>query len=236
MKQTILLWDFDNTLAYRSGMWGKSLHSVLIRNGFSEITLNDISPYLQSGFPWHRYKEAHSDYFGEMTWWNYIFEIFIKALSGFGIDASLHLKICEEVRHEYLDIEKWNLFDDTIPTLDKSLEMGFKNIILSNHTPELSDIAYGLGIASYFPTILTSAKIGYDKPHSMIFNEIYKHSSPKNQFIMIGDSIKADVHGAIEFGFEAIMVRKENKTDYRYYSENLDGIWGCIQEIYENSK
>jgi putative hydrolase of the HAD superfamily len=228
MKKTFLLWDFDNTLAYRSGMWGSSLHTVLMRNGFSDITLKDISPYFKSGFPWHRHAEAHSDYFGDQSWWEVLFSIFKTALSGLGIDPSLYLKLCEETRDEYLDISKWNLFDDTIPTLERSLDMGFKNIILSNHTPELSEIVKKLGIDSYFDEIISSANVGYDKPNPKIFEQVYKHKDPENRFIMIGDNPVADVQGALDFGFDAILVRKENKNNYQYYSETLDGIWKHI--------
>jgi putative hydrolase of the HAD superfamily len=47
-----ILWDFDGALAYRDGMWSGTLFSVLKKNKIN-ILLEDIKPYLTTGFTWH---------------------------------------------------------------------------------------------------------------------------------------------------------------------------------------
>ncbi len=58
-----LIWDFDGTLGYRSGMWSGTLLEVL-RQEMPECpaTVDDMRPYLQDGFPWHRPEQPHTPY------------------------------------------------------------------------------------------------------------------------------------------------------------------------------
>lgn len=45
----------------------------------------------------------------------------------------------------------------------------WRQLILSNHVPELVAIVEGLGIDCYFETVLRSGVTGYEKPHPASF-------------------------------------------------------------------
>lgn len=229
MKNICLLWDFDNTLAYRDGMWTKSLSNVLNNNGYYDFDKDIISTTLQKGYPWSRHEEAHKDYFGEHSWWEYINSLIIGALNAIGMtDSDENEKIAKQFKDEYLRYDAWYLYDETLRNLDYSVQNGYSNIILSNHVPELSNLVESLGITKYFKTQITSALVGYDKPHPNIFNEAKKYGT-YDKYYMIGDNYEADVLGAKAAGFEAIMVRKENIAEYERYAQTLDGIWEYIE-------
>lgn len=229
MKNICLLWDFDNTLAYREGMWTKSLSNVLNKNGYYHFNREIISATLNKGYPWNRYQEAHSDYFGDLSWWEYINSLIVIALNAIGmVDSEENEKIAKQFKDEYLRIDAWYLYDDTIRNLQCSINNGYTNIILSNHVPELDKLVEGLGITKYFKAQITSANVGFDKPHPDIFKEVKKHGS-YDRYYMIGDNYEADVKGALTAGFNAIMVRKENTMVYERYAETLDGIWEFIE-------
>lgn len=85
----------------------------------------------------------------------------------------------------------------------------------------------GLGIKEYFKFIITSANVGYDKPNIKIFEEVLKYGT-YDEYYMIGDSYTADIIGAKNIGFNAILVRKENSMNYKNYSKDLNGIWKFI--------
>lgn len=228
MSDKCLLWDFDNTLAKRDGMWTKSLCNVLINNGYKDFKVQLISDSFSTGFPWHRYEEAHTDYFNNMNWWDYINTLISKALYAIGVDnQNENNKLVNQFKEEYLRIDAWSLFDDTIHCLKHSVNMGYNNIILSNHTPELEMLVEGLGIKEYFKFIITSANVGYDKPNMKIFEEVFKYGT-YDEYYMIGDSYSADIIGANNIGFNAILVRKENSMNYKNYSKDLNGIWKFI--------
>ena len=58
----------------------------------------------------------------------------------------------------------------------------------------------------YFSKIITSESVGVKKPNPIIFNEALKRADALAcESLMIGDNIEADVLGALESGFSAIL-------------------------------
>ena len=228
MKQKCILWDFDNTLAFRDGKWTRTLADILNKNGYFNFSENDISPFFKRELPWNRHEEAHDQYFEGRTWWEVANAVISRAVSAAGInDPDENSKLTLQFRDEYLKLEAWHLFDDTIVNLKRSVESGFANILVSNHTPELSMLAGKLGIENFFNLILSSALTGYDKPHREMFRQIYRIGAYE-KYCMVGDNYNADVLGGLRMGFTSILVRNENLMKYEYSSKDLHGIWEFI--------
>lgn len=147
-------------------------------------------------------------------------------LKGIDNEADL-LKLTLQFKDEYLNIDAWHLYDDTVENLEYAINHGYTNYVLSNHVPELEELVTGLGIRAYFKEVITSGKVGYEKPHREMFKEIYKYGR-FDSFYMIGDSYEADIMGALNFGINAILVRKENVNQYDKYSKDLKGVWKYV--------
>ena len=67
-------------------------------------------------------------------------------------------------------------------------------------------------ILHYFDKIITSDSVGVKKPDSKVFNyalEVAKANTTNS--IMIGDSIEADIEGALKIGMQAIHCNFENE-------------------------
>ena len=112
-------------------------------------------------------------------------------------------------------------FDDTIFFLE-AVTKNHKCYVASNHVPELSTLVENLNLSKYFTRIFNSAYIGFEKPNRMFFESILKElGCKKDEVLMIGDSYKADIIGAIDFGINAILVRQKNTYDYKCYAPNL---------------
>lgn len=223
-----LVWDFDNTLAYRDGMWTQSLCNVLHNHQIDEYDRSLISDHFKTGLPWHRYTESHQDYFKGLTWWQYVNQHIEKGIQKLGItDLKLIENLTNEFRDEYLRKEAWFLYPDTIHALTQSQSRGYDNMILSNHTPELPSLVEYLGITPFFKAIISSAHTGYEKPHPLMFKSIDQYGRYDSVF-MIGDNYEADILGALKAGFNGIMVRKENLANYDKYSPDLTTIWRFI--------
>jgi len=227
----ILLWDFDETLAYRDGKWTRSMYEILVRNGYNHISEDEVGPHFKTGLPWHRSSEAHSDYFYDEDWWTHVNEVIRLKLLKLGFDDEQSIMLSGQFREEYLDLSKWHLYNDTLDALMRSKSEGHSNVILSNHVPELKKIVKYLGIEGYFQTIITSAEIGYDKPHPEIYKEALKLVENDSNVYMIGDSYQADVLGSKSMGIEAIWVRQENTKEYKRHSVGLSGIWQYIESL-----
>ncbi|MEH2330122.1 HAD family hydrolase [Nostoc sp.] len=227
-----LFWDFDNTLGYRQGMWSETLHSILILNGIYNIHLEDIRPLLKNVFPWHSPETPHSLLFNEKTWWEYMNEYFVEIYERVGINRNQAIKYAFQVQNEYKNIEKWHLYDDVISTLQYTIKNNYKNIILSNHIPELHEIIDELNITEYFEEIYTSGKIGHEKPSLKFYTHVINDLKiEKTECIMIGDSYNADITGALRAGIQAILVRKPNDKNYKLYSPDFREILKIIRTV-----
>ena len=76
---------------------------------------------------------------------------------------------------------------------------GFKNV--QNHKIESSNIK------KYFIKIYDSESIGVKKPNPIVFNYALSDSnSVKSESLMIGDSLEADIEGALNVGMNAIHI------------------------------
>jgi putative hydrolase of the HAD superfamily len=223
-----LIWDFDNTLAYRNGMWTKSLCNVLDHNGYHDYDPEKVRKAFISGFPWHYPGKAHSEYFMGSSWWDFVNRTISRALDEAGLSGLRNKELTLQFKEEYMKISEWHLYDDVIPALDHAAKNNYENIILSNHIPELEELVFGLGISEFFTVIISSANTDYEKPDPRIFREALKGRSGKT-FTMIGDNYEADVKGALGCGIDAVLVRKSNEHGYGKYSEDLSGIWRYIE-------
>ena len=230
MKKICLFWDFDETLAYRDGMWTQSVCNILERTGYKGFDRTAISQAMRPHYPWAKHELGHAEYFNGLSWWGYIEQQVVgAALDAVGIvDTGECRRISGQFKDEYLKPEAWRLYEDTERNLARSVEAGYGNIILSNHTPELFMLAERLEIAKYFKGIVSSAEVGYEKPNPAFYKVIDSFAG-YDEYYMIGNSYTADILGAVDYGIAAILVRSENTHNYPHYSKTLDGIWEFIK-------
>jgi putative hydrolase of the HAD superfamily len=93
-------------------------------------------------------------------------------------------------------------------------------VIVSNHVPELASLVDGLGLARWFDAVVTSAEVGYEKPHPRLF-EAARAVTPRGSIWMIGDNPIADFAGARSVGINAVLVRTDHEV-----SPRADDLWG----------
>ena len=98
-----------------------------------------------------------------------------------------------------------HLFDDAIEVLD-FLSQNYKLHIITNGFAEVQyKKLNNSNISHYFETITNSELAGAKKPNPIIFEHALSvANAQKNESIMIGDCLDADVNGALDFGIEAI--------------------------------
>ncbi|MBI2886094.1 MAG: HAD-IA family hydrolase [Chloroflexi bacterium] len=103
--------------------------------------------------------------------------------------------------------EMYRAFDDAVPTLVTLRERGYSLAILSNHEWDLPDLVAGLGLAPYFSAIVTSARVGYRKPHPRMYQQALAALGARpEQALMVGDSMASDVAGAERLGMRAVLL------------------------------
>jgi putative hydrolase of the HAD superfamily len=227
-----LIFDFDQTLGYRDGMWSSVIFEILQESGYSNVEYNSIRLYTKIGFPWNDYHVSHNKLFNGLSWWEYMEVIVTRVLLNFGINDNEAKVLSKKVRNKYLDLSKWHLFDETYDVLESLTSLDYNCYILSNHVPELSAITNHLGIDKFIKKIFNSADIGYEKPNSKIYQYVIKDLNvPLESIIMVGDNYIADVVGARSNGINAVFVRAENKFDYKFYCKDLLSLKNVIEKI-----
>ena len=228
----LLIWDFDGTLGYRQGgMWSASLLQVIQRSQpDSGITSQQISPYMQSGFPWHAPEILHPEVRTADQWWDALFPVFERALAGLGMPEDQVTRLARGVRDAYTDLSAWRAYDDAIPTLERLANQGWTHAMLSNHVPELARIVDHLGISTHLARLFNSADTGYEKPHPQAFQQVLGAFPEAKVCCMVGDSMTADVRGAEAAGIPAVLVRTAN-PEARWHCHDLGGLPGAMAEI-----
>ena len=82
--------------------------------------------------------------------------------------------------------------------------------MLSNHVPELPQLAEALGLAKHILRLFNSAQTGFEKPHSQAFVNVLSTLPSSADVWMIGDSMEADINGAVAVGVRAVLLRSRS--------------------------
>jgi putative hydrolase of the HAD superfamily len=200
-----VLWDFDGTLAARTGMWsgclGEALDAVLPGHG---VPVSALRPGLRGGFPWHTPDVGHS-YASADAWWAALTPLLARAVCGAGVGEADSARVAAAFRARYLDPSRWTVFPDVVPAL--SALSGWTHVVVSNHVPELPALVSALGLDGFFSAVVTSAAVGWEKPRPEIYAAGLRAAGDPDVVWMVGDNVVADVRGAEAAGIPAILVR-----------------------------
>jgi putative hydrolase of the HAD superfamily len=226
----VIFWDFDGTLAHRNGFFSEVLLEILDKyEPAHNYKIDDIRKYLKDGFPWHKPENPHFELNQPIAWWNFVENIFIQAYEGIGFENERAVMYAKLAHYRYIDSKGFSLYEDTEETLKYFVDRGWKNIILSNHVPELSSIISDLGLCKYIHECISSANIGYEKPNPEIFRYALRKAGNPQEVWMVGDNYEADVKGAENVGIKAILVRSNFEEEIKYYGKKLLDIIQIIE-------
>lgn len=106
------------------------------------------------------------------------------------------------------------LFDGAVEILDY-LNSKYRLHIITNGFHEVQNNKLkNSNISHYFQTVTNSEMAGFKKPNPLIFEYALKQAKTKKQnSIMIGDSLDADIVGALNFGLDAIFFSQSTTAD-----------------------
>ena len=128
---------------------------------------------------------------------------------------------------DYVDIcpTKTNLFPQTHETLTY-LQNKYHLHLISNGFKESTEYKVkNTNLTPYFKNVIISEVVGVNKPDKAIFEyATNKAGATADESIMIGDSIEADIRGAIGFGMDAIYFNPnftEPPVDVKRYINHL---------------
>lgn len=104
-----------------------------------------------------------------------------------------------------------HLFEGCVETLEYLHEKYKLHIITNGFADVQFKKLNNSGIHHFFDTVTNSEMAGVKKPHSGIFEHaLSKAGAVKNESVMIGDCLDADIGGATNFGMQTIFFNSEN--------------------------
>ncbi|PQJ74985.1 YjjG family noncanonical pyrimidine nucleotidase [Polaribacter gangjinensis] len=123
------------------------------------------------------------------------------------INYSISDALIDVIAIEYIEfLPHFNhLFDHTFDVLDY-LKPKYQLHIITNGFEEIqTKKMQSSNIHHYFDKIITSESVGVKKPNPKVFEHALAiANATKDNSIMIGDSVEADIEGALQVGMEAI--------------------------------
>ncbi len=120
-----------------------------------------------------------------------------------------------DVNIKELSDSYFNLFSKTVIAYDgtantlETLKNKYELYVISNGS---TDVQYykldKLDFTKYFKKIFLSEEIGYAKPNPLFFDYVYNslNRPAKENVLVIGDSISADIVGGFNYGFDTCYV------------------------------
>ena len=187
------LWDFDKN--------SEIAFNRIFKNKFPKICCNDfIEKYIPINQAcWKLYQNDEISH-PELRY-NRL------KLSFDAINIAVSDEDINQIANDYIDslTENNHLFDGAIEILEY-LKPKYKLHIITNGFANIQDKKINNALLSgYFSTITNSESAGVKKPNSIIFDyAVNLAQASKENCIMIGDCLDADVNGALNAGLDAI--------------------------------
>jgi putative hydrolase of the HAD superfamily len=191
------LWDFDaNSKA--------TLQYLYQRFGLEQLQVGECETFVlhyekHNDFLWTKLRNGTISR-AELRW-----KRMAMTLEEFGI---IDQKLAKEMSVVYLEKlpQQNQLIDGTLELLEYCKEKKYHLHIITNgfKSTQLEKLNTS-GIASYFENVFTSENTQTMKPHRPIFEQALRFTGATlDNSIMIGDSIDADITGAINMGIDQI--------------------------------
>ena len=98
-------------------------------------------------------------------------------------------------------------FPDSVPTLERLRESGYKVGIITNLRRDLDELCQSSGLAPYLDFAVGSEGVGIEKPHPAIFEAALGQADvAPEECLHVGDQVRSDVLGAQGVGMMAVLI------------------------------
>lgn len=203
-----LLFDLGGTLMYARDKWQPVLeradHALAntLRGHHIELDAATFRTRL-----YEYYAQRDKDF--QETTYHFVLRELLESLG--------HFEVAEPVIRSALDSmfevtqSNWVLEDDAMESIQQLNSGNYKLGILSNagDDKDVRMLVWSLGLRPHFDFVLTSASCFYRKPHPRAFEiALARWNIPPEEAAMVGDSLQADIFGAMNLGMQAIWIKR----------------------------
>jgi HAD superfamily hydrolase (TIGR01662 family) len=130
----------------------------------------------------------------------------IEHMGGRGPDV---VAVAERIYEQWAGNHHFEMYEDVAPVLTELSARGLTLGVISNSHRSLASFAEHFRLDTLITAAVSSAEHGFMKPHPSIFERALAQAGvAAAQAVMVGDSLKADIEGALSAGMRGILLRR----------------------------
>jgi putative hydrolase of the HAD superfamily len=219
-----VVYDFHRTLAIPPGgtIWRRALHDALDGLGAS-ADADELGRVLNASFPWETPLERRPHGAPEVARAFFTGLLADAAVAG-GV-APAQARQAAATAYATIILPGSHVpYPETLAVLAEVDALGVRQLVLSNHVWELPDICHAHGMLPPLSAVLTSARLGVEKPHPEAYAAaIAAAGCAPGEILFVGDTYEADVAGPERAGMQALLIRRPHPSARRY-ADDLRGV------------
>jgi putative hydrolase of the HAD superfamily len=208
----VVMFDFDQTLGYYLPSHLELYVRAASARGVT-VTADALAKAVDAAWgPWEtEYGVDHSAHSGDEGAFNTIrAQLHVGRYEAAGVraDAETMKAIAAELCALEGEPVHFGLYDDTVPALERVRDAGCRALIVSNHIWRLPEVVDALGLGKLVDAVVTSARVGFRKPHPEIFRAAIRQAGGGDpaSMLYVGDNYAHDVAGARAVGMLAVLI------------------------------
>ncbi len=210
------IWDFDRNAE-------ETLHELYKTYRLNELGLHSADLFIES-YTVNNHQLWADYHLGRITKEELRQTRFSKTFIELGVHPD---HVPHQFEDDYVRIcpTKTNLFPEAVETLDY-LQKKYSLHLISNGFKESTELKIEkTGIGKYFQSIVISEIVGINKPDRAIFEHALTGAKAvKEKSVMIGDSLEADIRGALDFGMTAIYFNPMQREVPGYVNHHIHSL------------
>jgi HAD superfamily hydrolase (TIGR01662 family) len=123
------------------------------------------------------------------------------------------VQVARQIYEQWAVNHHFEMYDDAAPVLQGLQERGLKVGVISNSHRSLDAFREHFSLTGLIHFSVSSAQHGYMKPHRSIFEAALERAGvAAAESMMVGDSLKHDVEGALKAGMQAVLLRRSGEV------------------------
>lgn len=130
------------------------------------------------------------------------------------------VQVAAEIYDQWSVNHHFELYEDVAPVMAELRQRGLTVGLISNSHRSLDAFREHFSLADFVSVSVSGAEHGYMKPHRSIFDraiERAKVTAPES--LMVGDSFKHDIEGALNAGWRAVLLKRSGEVPYALPSD-----------------
>jgi putative hydrolase of the HAD superfamily len=219
-----VVYDFHRTLALPPGgtIWRRALNEALAAEG-ATADPGELGRVLNASFPWESPEERREHGTPEAARGFFTRLLATAAIAG-GVAPATAREAAAVAYATIILPGSHEPYPETAEVLAAVDGLGIRQLVLSNHVWELPEICCAHGFVPPLTEVLTSARLGVEKPHPEAYAAaIAAAGCAPGEILFVGDTYEADVAGPERAGMQALLVRRPHPAARRY-ADDLRGV------------